>query len=289
MQSHCYKEYSFLWEGKTERITAIILAITLLTMLLEIIGGIYFNSVAVLADGIHMGTHAVAYGVALLSYILSKRWLKKGKFSFGTWKIEVMGAYTSAIILGIFAILILQEAVLKVIKPEPIQYKHALFVAVIGLVVNLVSIIILENKEHDINAKAIYKHLLADAITSVFAIFSLLGGMYFGLWFLDPFFGLIGFGLITFWAYKLAKECAIILTDGEMDSPLVKRIVDTVQKDGKSSVKDIHILRIHHDKYACILTVETEEGISLQNISKRLESLENLAHITIELRVCSRV
>ncbi|WP_448584459.1 cation diffusion facilitator family transporter [Thermocrinis sp.] len=289
MQNHCYEEYSFLWEGRAERITAIILAITLLTMLLEIIGGIYFNSVSVLADGIHMGTHALAYGVSLISYILSKRWLKKGKFSFGTWKIEVMGAYTSAIILGMFAILILQEAVLRLIKPEPIHYEHALFVAVIGLVVNLVSIILLEKKEHDINAKAIYKHILADAITSVFAIFSLLGGMYFGFWFLDPFFGLLGFTLIIFWAYKLAKECALILTDGEMDSPLVKKIIDLIQKDGKSLVKDIHILRLHHDKYACILTVETEEGISLEDLSKRLKSLDNLIHTTIELRVCSRV
>ena len=139
MQNHCHKEYSFLLEDRAEKGTAIVLAITLIAMLVEIIGGLYFNSTAVLANGVHMGTHAIVYGVALVSYKLSKVWLKRGKFSFGTWKIEVLGAYTSAIMLGMLALLILQEAIIKLLRPEPVQYKHALLVAVVGLVVNVVA------------------------------------------------------------------------------------------------------------------------------------------------------
>lgn len=156
--------------------------------------------------------------------------------------------------------------------------------------VNLISAFVLSHEEdhkHDVNLKSAYLHVLTDALTSILAIGALLGGKYFGMWYLDPLSGIVGFFVIINWAYGLLKETAWILLDREMRSPIVQRIINSIERAGTSKVQDIHLLRVHHDKYACILTITTTQDLPADDYIKRLEEIENLVHTTIEVVYCT--
>lgn len=293
-RSFCKHEHIFFTpKKKAEGRVLLVLVLTLVFMLVEIIAGYVFGSVALLADGVHMGTHAVAFGITLGAYVLARRWSKDASFSFGTWKVEVLGAYTSAVILGVMAFLVLGEAVLKLVKKEGVKYEDALLlVAFAGLLVNLISALALSHDNdhrHDFNLSAAYLHVIADALTSLLAITALLSGKYLGMWYLDPLSGLVGFSLILSWSYRLLKDTAQILLDREMASPLVKELIERIEKDNTSKVQDIHLLRVHHDKYACILSVITTQDRSVDYYIKRLEGIDNLVHTTIEIKYCPHV
>lgn len=293
-RSFCKHEHIFFTpKKKAEGRVLLVLVLTLVFMLVEIIAGYVFGSVALLADGVHMGTHAVAFGITLGAYVLARRWSKDASFSFGTWKVEVLGAYTSAVILGVMAFLVLGEAVLKLVKKEGVKYEDALLlVAFAGLLVNLISALALSHDNdhrHDFNLSAAYLHVIADALTSLLAIAALLSGKYLGMWYLDPLSGLVGFSLILSWSYRLLKDTAQILLDREMASPLVKELIERIEKDNTSKVQDIHLLRVHHDKYACILSVITTQDRSVDYYIKRLEGIDNLVHTTIEIKYCPHV
>lgn len=299
----CKHEHDFYTpEGKAQRSILIVLLITLTTMLLEIVAGYIFNSVALLADGIHMATHALAFGIAYMAYYFAKRWAKERSFTFGTWKVEVLGAYTSGILLFFVSFLVLQEALSKILKGGETKYDEALLVAFLGLGVNLLSIYLLydahhhhehtrqdhTHHHHDLNLRGAYLHVLADALTSILAIGGLLSGKFLGLWFMDPLMGLVGFFLIVRWSLGLLKETAPILLDREGSNPLMEQIIQAVERDGKSRVYDIHLLRVSRNRYACILGIETEEDLGVEHYEKIISGFENIVHATLEVRICSK-
>ncbi|MFZ8860991.1 MAG: cation diffusion facilitator family transporter, partial [Thermocrinis sp.] len=229
-------------------------------------------------------------GISFTAYMLARKWSRDVSFSFGTWKVEVLGAYTSAVLLSMMAFLVLIEALSKLINRVAVKYEEALLVAFGGLLINLISAFVLSHEEdhkHDVNLKSAYLHVLTDALTSILAIGALLGSKYFGMWYLDPLSGIVGFFVIINWAYGLLKETAWILLDREMRSPIVQRIINSIESDGVSKVQDIHLLRIHHDKYACILTITTTQDLPADDYLKRLEEIENLVHTTVEVVYCA--
>lgn len=197
--------------------TGIVVFITVITMILEIVYGFLTGSMALLADGFHMGTHALALGLALVAYFLEEKFLNSPEFPNGTDKIGALSAYTSSLFLGITGIMIIFEAVKRLFTPEIIRFDEAITVAVIGLIVNVVCIFIMENKEHseheDFNFKAAYYHILADALTSVLAIVALFAGKFYNLVLFDALVGILGGVMILRWAYGLIKDTTKILID----------------------------------------------------------------------------
>ncbi len=276
-----------------EKKTAWVVAITVLTMFAEIAGGWYFNSMALFSDGWHMATHTVALGISLMAYILARKMSCDKSFAFGTWKIEILGSYTSSIILGITGFFILAVSFSRLLNPLPIDYYSALTVAVVGMVVNIICAFILQSKhghghlhshggahthknsdisdhchehehEHedggdiksDLNLKSAYYHVLADALTSILAILALMGAACCGWNWLDPAMGILGSLLIFRWAYKIGGEAIKILLDKEMNRPEVLKIKKLVEEGGDASLCDLHLWRVSEDKYACILAIE---------------------------------
>lgn len=294
----CKHEHEFYTPSlKSQKRVLIVFLITLLAMFFEILAGYLFNSVALLADGIHMSTHALAFAIAYMAYFFARRWARERSFTFGTWKVEVLGAYTSSILLFFVSFLILEEAFSKFLGKGETKYDEALIVAFLGLGINLLSAYILHgghhhdhdgHEHHDLNLRGAYLHVLADALTSILAIGGLLAGKYFGLWFMDPLMGLLGFVLIIRWSVGLMKETAPILLDKEGKNPLLQELIKTLEKDGKSKVYDIHLLKVHSNKYACIVGLETYGDYDLEHYHRIISGFEEIAHITIELRSCAQ-
>jgi len=290
-----------------EKRTLIVVIVTFVTMIAEILFGWITNSMALLVDGWHMGTHAFALGVSLIAYIMARKYAKDQRFTFGTWKVEILGAYTSAIVLGIVGIMMIFSSVERLINPLSIHYNQALFVAILGLVVNLICAFILnvddhshehvhhhhedeqhhhEHKHHDLNLKSAYLHVVADAFTSVLAIIALLGAKYFEFNWLDPFMGIVGAGLILRWSFYLLKDTGFILLEREMDDPIVNEIKNEIESDGDSKVSDLHIWKVAQNKYACIVSLVTGKKYSIEEYKTRLSKVHELAHITVEINRC---
>jgi cation diffusion facilitator family transporter len=296
-------------EKKTiEKRTLIVVIVTFITMIAEILFGWISNSMALLADGWHMGTHAFALGVSLIAYIMARKYAKDETFTFGTWKIEILGAYTSAIVLGIVGVIMIFSSVERIINPLNIHYNQALFVAILGLLVNLVCAIILNSGGHsheddhhhikddehshhkhnheDLNLKSAYLHVVADALTSVLAIVALLGAKYFEINWLDPFMGIVGAGLIIRWSFLLLKDTGGILLEREMDNPIVNEIKNEIECDGDSKISDLHIWKVAQNKYSCIIALVTGGKYSIEEYKTRLNKVHKLAHITVEINKC---
>ena len=307
-----------------------VLAITLITMVAEIAGGWWTGSMALLADGWHMGTHALALGVAALAYALARRHAGDARYAFGTWKIEVLGSFASALVLGLVALGIVFESVLRLWKAEPLAAETALVVAVIGLLVNLVSAWLLHGADdsgdgshehgqphghghghgkghghghghadahshaqapqarsgHDLNLRAAYVHVLADALTSVFAIAALSGALWLGWWWLDPLVGVLGAVVIGVWAVGLMRESTSVLLDREMDNPLTQQIRTTLESDGDAKVADLHVWRVGRDKFAAIACVVADAPLAPAVYRARLASHGQLVHLSLEVNRC---
>ncbi|MCS7196859.1 MAG: CDF family Co(II)/Ni(II) efflux transporter DmeF [Aquificaceae bacterium] len=284
----------YAYDGRAHKKVLIILLITLATMFTEVVAGYLFNSVALMADGVHMSTHVLAFAITYTAYYLAKKWSKEGSFTFGTWKVEVLGAYTSGILLFFASFLLLEEAFSKLLGGGDVEYDQALVVAFIGLGVNLLSAYLLHGEHHhedkahrDLNLHGAFLHVLADLLTSVLAIIGLLAGKFLGLWFMDPLMALLGFVLIIRWSLGLMRESASILLDREGKNPMLERIIKTLEEDGESRVYDIHLLRVHKDKYACIVGIETTGNYDLGYYQKLISGFREIAHATIELKSCS--
>jgi cation diffusion facilitator family transporter len=281
------QSHNFNNEKKSaERKTLIVVIITIVTMLAEIIAGWIFGSMALFSDGLHMGTHASALSISLISYILARKLSKDTRYTFGTWKIEILGAYTSALILGLMGIFVLIISIQRLFNPISINYNYALLVATIGLVVNIICALILQSnnkQEKDLNLKSAYLHVIVDAMTSIFAIIALLGAKYLNLNFLDPLMGLVSAFLIFRWTYSLIKDSASILLDKQTDLTLAENIIATIESDGESKVIDLHLWKLAADKYACIICVKNNGGHKLEDYKIRLKSYKELAHINIEI------
>jgi len=219
-----------------ERRTWIVVGITAVTMVAEIVAGWITGSMALLADGWHMATHVVALSIAGVAYLLARRWSSDHRFAFGTWKIEVLGAFTSALLLAVVALAMAVESSQRFLRPEAIDFKSALVVAVVGLVVNVVCAFVLMERGdhhhghdhdhhdhgHDLNLSSAYAHVVTDAFTSVLAIVALAAGLWAGWAWMDPAMGIVGAAVILWWSKGLIADSARVLLDREMDAPVVK-------------------------------------------------------------------
>ncbi len=295
-----------------ERSTRAVLWITLVMMVLEIVAGWWFNSMALQADGWHMSSHAVAIGVSAFAYAAARRASKDPRFSFGTWKIEVLGGFASAIFLLGVAGMMIYASIERVISPQPIHYQQALVIAALGLAVNLACAIILggggsdhahhhahgHHHEHDghahvhnadLNLRSAYVHVLADAATSVLAIVALAGGWMYGWAWLDPVMGIVGAVLVSVWAKNLIQETGKVLLDREMDHPIVKEIREVVETndDNHTQLSDLHVWRVGKRVYACAIVLVThDQSLTADRVRAQLAQHEEIVHATIEINRC---
>jgi len=279
-----------------QRKTFSVVVLTGTMMTIEIIAGSIFGSMALLADGWHMGTHAAALGIAYFAYRYASRHSTDPRYTFGTGKINVLGGFTSAVVLQIVAIMMGVEAVSRLFKPQPIQFGESIPVAVIGLIVNLISIRILgthpdhdhsspEEHHTDHNLKAAYLHVLADATTSVLAIFALVAGWLWGLNWVDPLMGIVGGVLITFWAVGLLRDTSRILLDGQTDPGLADEIRSVVEKDADNRISDLHTWQVGENAYAAIVSLVTHFPQPVEHYRQLLQPIRVLKHLTIEVNV----
>ncbi len=286
-----------------ERGTRLVMWITAGMMVIEIAAGWWYNSMALLADGWHMSSHAVAIGLSAMAYATARRYSKDPRFAFGTWKIEVLGGFASAIILlGIVATIVV-SSVERFIAPQPIHYQEAIVVAVLGLIVNIVCAMILgkahhhdhaqehtHEPHHDLNLRSAYVHVVADSATSVLAIIALSGGLFYGWSWLDPVMGIVGAIVVAIWAYGLIVQTGKVLLDREMDHPVVDEIRGVIETAASSMrVTDLHVWRVGKNVYSCALTVVTNDpSLTPAAIRERLGVHEEIVHSTIEVHLWPR-
>jgi cation diffusion facilitator family transporter len=296
--THRFDEGNPLAEKSTLRVAILTAAM----MVIEIAGGWYYNSMALLADGWHMSSHTVALGLSLLAYVFARRYAHDPRFSFGTWKIEVLGGYTSAIFLVMVAGLMVYQSLERLISPSTIHYDQAIVIAIVGLLVNLASAWLLKgghhhdhahqhahedhdhSGHHDLNLRSAYMHVLADAATSVLAIIALFGGKLWGAAWLDPVMGLAGAVLVAVWAYSLLRDTGRVLLDAEMNAPVVAEIREVIAASPvRARLSDLHVWRVGKGKYACILSLATDNETSPEYFKQQLSIHEELVHISIEI------
>lgn len=292
---HCNRTQNFD-EGNplAERNTRLAVILTAVMMIAEISGGWFYNSMALLADGWHMGTHALALGLSLMSYITARRYAQDGRFAFGTWKIEVLGGYTSAIFLIAVALFMIYHSIERLISPLEIHYDQAIFIAIIGLAVNLICAWLLKENHshdhhhhehhHDLNLRAAYLHVLADAATSVLAIIALIAGMLWGAAWLDPVMGIVGGVLVSVWAVGLLRDTGRVLLDAHMDDPVVEEVREVITHvDPEAQITDLHVWRVGKGKYSVILSLQSNNGMCPNDFREALSIHEELVHITVEI------
>lgn len=278
-----------------ERRVYIVLLLTIVTMFVEILAGFVFNSMALTADGWHMGTHAAAFGITIFAYRYARKHAHNPRFSFGTGKVGILGGFASAVALGVVALLMAIESIHRIIEPQAIRFNEAIGVAVIGLIVNLVSAFLLKGEHHhheqghdhhhheDHNLKAAYFHVLADALTSIAAIIALTFGRFFGWAILDPIMGIVGSLVITKWAIGLMRESSGILLDSSVDPELCQQIRSLIEAEPGCSVTDLHVWAVAPGNHAVILAVETSRPSSPDAIKALLKDIPHLIHINVEV------
>ena len=252
---------------------------------------------ALLADGWHMSSHALAIGLSAFAYSAARRYARDSRFAFGTWKIEVLSGFASAIfLLGIAAMMIFGSTE-RLFLPQPIHYQEAMIVAVVGLAVNIVCAIILgkANDHHhhghthhqDLNLRSAYVHVITDAATSVLAIVALAGGWIYGWSWLDPAMGIIGAALVAIWAKNLLVETGKVLLDREMDHPVVDEIREAVESGaeaGGTRVTDLHVWRVGKESYSCALSIVTrDKTLTPERVREQLAQHDEIAHATVEI------
>lgn len=290
-----------------ERGTRAVMWITAVMMVVEIVAGWWFNSMALLADGWHMSSHAVAIGLSAFAYAAARRYARDPRFAFGTWKIEILGGFASAIFLMGIAALMVVGSIERIFSPQAILYREAMIVAAVGLVVNIVCAIILgkahdhhdghgleghdhHHHHHDLNLKSAYVHVIADAATSVLAIVALAGGWFYGWSWLDPVMGIVGAVLVAIWAKKLIAETGKVLLDREMDHPIVEEIraaLETGADAGETRVTDLHVWRVGKGSYACALSVVThDKALTPDAVRQHLTRHREIVHTTVEIHQC---
>jgi len=243
-----------------------------------------------------MSSHALALGLSVLAYGAARRFAHDKRFTFGTWKIEVLGGYTSALFLLLVAGLMLYQSVERLIDPTEIHYNQAIGIAMVGLTVNLACAWLLKDghghdhhdhkthHHHDLNLRSAYLHVIADAATSVLAIIALTGGKLWGANWLDPVMGIIGAGMITVWAYGLLRDSMRVLLDAEMDAPVVQEIREVIEASPvNAQICDLHVWRVGKGKYACILSLITSNALESGYFKEQLRIHEELVHISVEV------
>jgi cation diffusion facilitator family transporter len=273
-------------QGTAERRTRLVVWLTLAMMVVEIGVGTWSRSMALTADGWHMGSHAAALGMAAFAYAFARRHAQDARFTFGTGKVGPLAGYTSAVVLALIALLMAWESVQRLVHPVSVRYTEAILVAVVGLLVNLASALILghdahEDHTHDHNLRAAYLHVVADALTSVLAIVALVAGRFKGWTWLDPAMGLVGAAVISRWALGLMVGAGQVLLDAEAVEPLLARIRARVEASG-ARVLDLHVWRLGPACQGCILSLACPEGRDAAHYRQLLDDL-GLAHLTVEV------
>jgi len=284
-----------------ERMTWTVVALTATMMLAEIVAGVLFGSMALLADGWHMSTHAAALAIAALAYRFARKHVHNSHFAFGTGKVGELAAFSSALILALIALLIGYESVIRVFSPVAIRFDEALIVAFIGLAVNLVSAWLLWDKHHDhddhgadeahhhghdTNIRAAYFHVLADALTSLLAIMALLSGRFFGWAWLDPAMGIVGAMVIANWSRGLMRASGAVLLDIVPSAKLPVTIRQRLEVEG-DRVADLHVWRLGPGHSGLIAAVVSDHPQAADIYKQRLAGIAGLSHITIEVHACS--
>ena len=319
MHSHSLEsfqhEHVFLGERHDQNAKRvwIVVGLTAVMMVGEIVGGTVFGSLALVADGWHMSTHAAALTISALAYVYARRHLHDERFAFGTGKLGDLASFASAIVLGMVAFLIGYESVQRLMNPVAIWYDEAIAIAVLGLGVNLASAWLLRddhNHHHghdahadhddhdghdhhlhdhhhdrDLNLRAAYVHVLADALTSVLAIAGLVTAKLAGWTFMDPVVGLVGTGVILSWAYGLLRQSGAVLIDAVPDQGLVERIRNELEVDG-DAISDLHLWRVGPGHYAAVISLVTHDPKRPETYKGKLDSLPKLSHVTIEVQRC---
>ena len=283
-----------------------ILLATILTglmMLFEIAGGWIFNSMALLADGWHMSSHMLALGMAYVAYRAARHYASDIRFSFGTWKIEILAGYSSAILLMVVALLMAFQSIQRLFHPVQIHYNEAILIAILGLVINLICAWLLhddhhhhhhhhhhshehgDHHEHDLNQKAAFLHVVADALTSVLAIIALVAAKVFGWDFLDAVLGIVGAILVGKWSLGLIKETGKTLLDAEMDHPVVDEVREVIESlHVEVKITDIHIWKVGKGKFSVILVLEShDKKLNADMVRQALSIHEELVHISVEI------
>ena len=315
-------DHSFGQDKKrsSETRTIIVILITASMMCIEIVAGLAYGSMALLADGLHMASHTAALSISAYAYYFARKRAHDRSFSFGTGKVNSLGGYTGAILLLIFALMMVYESIHRLLKPEDILYNQAILVAVIGLIVNGASMFILGHDEHhhhghdhhghdhhghdhhghdhhghdhhghDHNLRAAYLHVLADTLTSFLAIIALLAAKFYAWNWMDPIMGIIGAILITKWSIGLLKQSGNVLLDRQGPDHLVKSVEKVIKSmPSKPEIVDLHIWLIGPNIFSAAITVLANEEKCIGCLIKsEIKNISAIVHTTIEVHQCGR-
>jgi cation diffusion facilitator family transporter len=281
-------------EKPQERRVLLVVILTLAVMLVEIVAGWLSGSMALLADGVHMGTHALALGLAYVAFVLTRRHAENRSFSFGTGKLGELAGFSSALLLVASALLVAAEAIWRLFDPQPIAYREAITVAVLGLIVNVVSAAMLMGKDrhhdgthhHDNNTRAAILHVMADAVTSVAAIAALLAAWQWGWSWLDPVGALVAAALIMVWGFDLARNTAAVLLDREAPEALRQRVHMALESGGDSQVVDLHLWSVGPGIWTLVASVVTHHDRQPADYKRLLPGDLSLHHPIIEVQLC---
>jgi cation diffusion facilitator family transporter len=282
------------------RRTLWVVALTFVMMIGEIAAGYITGSMALLADGFHMATHAGALGIAAAAYGFARRNANNARYSFGTGKVGDLAGFASAMVLGLVAIGIAGESVFRLFQPTTVAFTEATVIAVVGLAVNIASAFLLAgdhghyghdhrhghdhgHHHHDNNLRSAYVHVLADALTSVLAIAALLAGRYLGWVWLDPVMGIVGAIVIAKWAVGLMRDSAAVLLD-VTDTHVADEIRELLESSDDVRISDLHVWQVGPQARAAIVSVVAAANVSADTIRERLAPVHELSHLTIEHR-----
>jgi cation diffusion facilitator family transporter len=276
--------------------TRIVVALTSAFMVVEVLAGLAFGSMALLADGLHMASHASALGLALVAYIYVRRRAHDRRFSFGTGKVNSLAGFASAVVLALFSLIMAAESIHRFIEPVAISFDDAIVVAVLGLLVNGASVVILRVRHdgdhsahdnghhHDHNLQAAFFHVLADALTSLLAIVALVAAKKLGAVWMDPAMGVVGGALVARWSWRLLRDTGSVLLDRQAPDPVIETIAGAVEADGRFRVVDLHVWSIGPGYRAAIVSVQTAQACEAAEVESLIPVNLGIAHLTVELR-----
>ena len=287
-------------ERAGEKRTLLIVVITAVMMVVEIAAGLIYGSMALLADGLHMASHATALGIAVFAYVISRRLASDRRFAFGVGKINSLAGFASAVMLLGFALVMVIESTDRLMNPLSIAFDQALIVAVVGLVVNGVSAWVLittphehghdghGHDHHDHNLRGAYLHVIADAVTSLLAIVALLAGKYMGASWLDPAMGIIGAALVARWSYGLIRDTSRILLDSQAEERHVVALRESIEEQSTDRVTDLHIWSIGHGIFAAEIAVVSDDPKTPDHYRSLIPSKLKIVHATVEVHRCTK-
>jgi len=283
--------------------TRIVVALTAVFMVIEVLAGLAFGSMALLADGLHMASHASALGLALIAYVYARRHAHDARYSFGTGKVNSLAGFASAVVLALFALMMAGESVHRFIEPVAISFDEAIVVAVLGLLVNGASVFILRvrhdvdrgdhghgghehdhHHHHDHNLRAAHLHVLADALTSVLAIVALVAAKKLGAVWMDPAMGVVGGVLVARWSWRLLRDTGTVLLDRQAPDPVLQAVSQAVEADGRFRLVDLHVWSIGPGYRAAIVSVAASGPCQVSEVERLIPDDFGIAHLTVEVR-----